>query len=929
MINMRFSSPVSKDLFGRSGKVRGSESPLARKADNVELIRSISQAGWQSKPAKPPQLPMVPLTEAIVLEDLQPLPVESHGTINGLGIQMGNSVEVEATGGVTAREKEGTVVVTSTVHVQTECSTMSSTGVDIPGRTSSKKLRPRISVSIPPSRPLSFRRVRRGSSHHYEKETALSQSISPASNPSGRSLGSNPQFRLEVISPLSAEIPRPERPYIPTSKSVPEVRLTPDHDEKEPSSASSTGKIDDDASSCYSARSSMSSFHMEQVQERKASPVPSEPVEFTIMSPTDAGVFDDVSPFPKSPGLKRSNLTLSLLKNKPLPPEPMVEVAPLLIGGRPCSRTTSMNGSHVQSASELLQPVSPISPIPFSSRLSIYSPVDLDTIDEAFRRSNPSFFQPEKVKTPEQSPTFDEVADAIEIQLSTVTETPPVSWDEVCLPVPLRTSRDLEQKMPSRPPPPPPMSPTPTRNDIEVTKRRIPRKAFKHVSRQIKEAAFTSPAEAMSATPPLGKKTSSVCRKAEPVLEAVLESPESAHEAKLESVEMERDESKISSPASSSGDSEESIFTEISARETERSLSVDLHESAPKEERRDSPIQGEQAEESALQEEPKLDKEQPEELQLRRNPSQAPRPRSLDLLKAVDVPAIPSPIPSPEVQKTMDPSELDRIISANAAEKVILNIMNQLDTLADLFTCAHLNRGFYRIFKRNEMTLIKKTLFKMSPAAWELREICPPYEKGGEDSDAPFPEYTPTTYLQNYSGDMYAMVALKSLILQHCSSFLRPETLTALSGSDEVRSSRIDDAFWRVWTFCQIFGCGKNREDDIVGQMDWLKGGVLAYPQSTAPSMVFADDFGLNSVLFNPPTGFAKGNGKGLSTDELYDMTEIWTCLGVLLRGFHGMRDEARKYGILDRTGIKKGDVNAEDAMIGEQTPKPTRHSSH
>ena len=265
----------------------------------------------------------------------------------------------------------------------------------------------------------------------------------------------------------------------------------------------------------------------------------------------------------------------------------------------------------------------------------------------------------------------------------------------------------------------------------------------------------------------------------------------------------------------------------------------------------------------------------------------------------------------------MDQEELDRAVSADAAEKVILNIMGHLDTLGDLFTCAHLNRGFYSTFKRNEMRLIKETLFKMSPAAWELREMCPPYEQGQEDSDTPPPEYTPTTYLCNYSGDMYAMVALKSLILQHCSSFLRPETISALSGNDEVRSSRIDDAFWRVWSFCRIFGCGKNREDDIVGQMDWLKGGILAYQQSTQSSMMFTDDFGLNSVLFNPPDGFAKGNGKGLSTDELYNMTEVWTCLDVLLHGFHGMRDEARQFGIFDNTGVKKGDVNAEGAMIG------------
>jgi hypothetical protein len=906
--NMRFTSPVSKDMFSRGGKVKGSESPLSRKADNVELIRSISQAGWQSKPLKPPQLPMMSVMEAIVLEPspstetVRKIPPLSVEAVKGLGIQMGNSVEVQANGvrekegGLAAHEKEGTVIVTQTVRVQSE-STDTTPAMEIPDRNASRKLRPRISVTIPENRALSFRRVRRGSSQHYEKEDDTSGSVSPGSNPASQSMEHSPNFKLEVVSPVSVEMPKPHRPSLPNSLGVPGTRLVTDPDEKEPSSASSMGRIDDDASSCYSPRSSMSSFHADQLPERKPSPARTELVEFMIISPTDAGVFDDVSPFPKTPkskaqALRRSKLTLSILKNKPLPPEPVIEVAPLLVSGKPCSRTASINASHIRSHSDPCMSISPVSPIPFSTHLSM-SPMDLDTLDEAFRRSSPLFFEPRKVEAHEPSLTLDEAADALEVQLSALAETPSVSWD-VSPQDPLQISRGLMDMVPTRPPPLPPVSSASAATDPEKPRPRPKRKAINHAVSQIKPDDVTTTKASSAPTMTIGKRLSLsiAARKAKAALEAVPESiPESAS--------TDRKGSSISSSASSSTQSEESIFTKSSTQDTANS-------------ERSSPV--------ALQEAPAKEIEP----KLRRSPSRAPRPRSTDLLAASDMPIIPTPHSSPELQSAVDPEELNSAISADAAEKVILNIMVHLDTLGDLFTCAHLNRGFYRTFKRNELSLIKKTLFKMSPAAWELREICPPYENGADDCDAPLPEYTPSIYLRHFSRDMYAMVALKSLILHHCSSFLRAETVSALSGTDEIRSTHIDDAFWRVWAFCRIFGCGKNREEDIVGQIDWLKGGVLAYQQSTASSMTFTDDFGLNSVLFNPPTGFAKGNGKGLSTDELYDMTEIWNCLGVLLRGFHGMRSEARESGIFDNTGVKKGDINAEDTMLGKHlSPKP------
>lgn len=294
--------------------------------------------------------------------------------------------------------------------------------------------------------------------------------------------------------------------------------------------------------------------------------------------------------------------------------------------------------------------------------------------------------------------------------------------------------------------------------------------------------------------------------------------------------------------------------------------------------------------------------------------------RSIGSIAISEIPDIYASLPSPRsVQRqSMTPEEFERMISAEAAEQVLLRILENLDNLQDLFNTATVSRGFYRTFKRHELPLMKNALYGMSPAAWELREMSPPYSglHGAENSLNL--GYTPSLYLQHYMRDMYIMIALKSMILVHCQTFLRADTITALAGGETVRNSQIDDAFWRVWTFCRLFGFGTTREDDIVGQMDWLKGGPLAKQQKRNTSTVdMGVDVDMNSVTVNPSPGFAQGNSGGLGAEDLYDMTEIWTCLGVLVRGFQGKRKEAREYGIFDKADITAGNVEQEDALLG------------
>ncbi|KAH8695139.1 hypothetical protein BGW36DRAFT_299306 [Talaromyces proteolyticus] len=278
-------------------------------------------------------------------------------------------------------------------------------------------------------------------------------------------------------------------------------------------------------------------------------------------------------------------------------------------------------------------------------------------------------------------------------------------------------------------------------------------------------------------------------------------------------------------------------------------------------------------------------------------------------------PVVASPNPFENVNLPM-PSQMP--------EKVVISLMENVNNLEELFNYALLNKQFYRVFKANELSLIKNALFQMSPPAWELREMSPPWTEeleGLKDPDAPVPEYTPESYLRHYGRDMIRLAKLKSLILARCGTIVRPETIAGLAGSDEMRADEIDEAFWRIWTFCRIFGCGKNRESDVNGQMDWLNGGDLAERNKSGATVLMAEPFfSINNVLFDPPAGFGKGNGDGLTHGQLYDMIEIWLCLGVLLQVIHGESKEARIAGVFEGMDISPGDILKEDAMLEEWT---------
>jgi hypothetical protein len=55
-----------------------------------------------------------------------------------------------------------------------------------------------------------------------------------------------------------------------------------------------------------------------------------------------------------------------------------------------------------------------------------------------------------------------------------------------------------------------------------------------------------------------------------------------------------------------------------------------------------------------------------------------------------------------------------------------------------------------------------------------------------------------------------------------------------------------------------------------------------------------------------------------VSAEQLFDMMEMWNCLGVLLQGFQGRTAEARQFGVYDKTDIRGGDIDGEELMLGK-----------
>lgn len=633
--------------------------------------------------------------------------------------------------------------------------------------------------------------------------------------------------------------------------------------------AGSCSSSSPEGSSCYSRRSSATSLD-------SVSPGPTKKCADTIsvVSPADAGVFDDLASIRRSPSrplLKK--LSAAELRNKPLPLEPAIRLTPLSVRHKDPPKIRTSTSAGPQSG---------------RSRVSVAAE-DLENTLSGFRADSPT------------------------IPLHLLNE-------------PLQISRGRMEMIPSRPAPQPP-------TDMRQ-KRRVEAREDERVKKN--KGAFNFHLSGFS------RKCSHLHARSWSSPNMRSEAVSSATRVRGGSDCKER-KSKDDMAGLPSFLNPNQILEPLS-QSIERELRMQLPRLQVKETKTAcSPI---------LEIEPSTEKEAiqpPEEVeasQREKSPDQVIFKEkffvssskitvslSNNVSHQVDIAELPEMVyelDSGSPKSRRKPTISDYLptptlqMPGNLPDKVVVTFLRQVRSLDDLFRLAIISRQFYRVFKDHELELIKGAVFTMSPPAWELREMSPPWSTEWQilvDPDTPVPEYTPSLYLQRYAQDIYTLAQLKLLILTRCETFLRQDTIRGLTGKDDACAKEVDDALWRIWTFCRIFGSGKSREGDIVGQVDWLNGGAMAMSDlKHGATASVTEPFGIHDILFEPPTGFGHGNKGGLSNDQLYYMTEMWTCLGVLLQPIHGRCKEAREAGIFAGHQVTEHDHARAAAVLEEWT---------
>ncbi|KAG9852008.1 hypothetical protein KCU68_g3832, partial [Aureobasidium melanogenum] len=249
-------------------------------------------------------------------------------------------------------------------------------------------------------------------------------------------------------------------------------------------------------------------------------------------------------------------------------------------------------------------------------------------------------------------------------------------------------------------------------------------------------------------------------------------------------------------------------------------------------------------------------------------------------------------------------------------ETVCLRIMAYSASFEDLKSLSIVNKTARRCFEDNKLKLLKSVLFNVSPPAWELRELSPfPFGNFMPTDFLENTEISPSAYMSCVKHDRAIIQELKSVIATKCQSFIRPETISSLMTEG---SMRFEDALYRIWSFCKMFGCDRGRENDLKGQIDWLKGGILAHQKGCAATLSFGPEFEIDGILLNAPDHFAAGNGCGLSAEQLYDMSEMWECLHALIQPYQEVTSKAQSCGIFRHTNGGSTDPIVQGRVVEE-----------
>jgi hypothetical protein len=249
-------------------------------------------------------------------------------------------------------------------------------------------------------------------------------------------------------------------------------------------------------------------------------------------------------------------------------------------------------------------------------------------------------------------------------------------------------------------------------------------------------------------------------------------------------------------------------------------------------------------------------------------------------------------------------------------DAVCSKILSYSASFEDLEALSMVNKATRKCVESNKLQLLKSVLFNVSAPAWELRELSPfPFGNFMPTDFFEETEISPSAYVSCVTHDQAVVRELKAIIVNKCQSFVRPETISSLMSEG---CSRFEDAIYRIWSFCKMFGCDRGRENDLKGQIDWLKGGILAHQKGCAATLSFSPEFEMDGILLNAPEHFAAGNGSGLSAEQLYDMLEIWGCLYALMQPYQEETEKAHSCGIFRPIGEHVGNPTVQSRVIEE-----------
>lgn len=208
--------------------------------------------------------------------------------------------------------------------------------------------------------------------------------------------------------------------------------------------------------------------------------------------------------------------------------------------------------------------------------------------------------------------------------------------------------------------------------------------------------------------------------------------------------------------------------------------------------------------------------------------------------------------PSPPVTPKLNLKHISPFL--DSSDDILIHIFSHLDSLSAMESLSHAHPRFHTVLASNRLFILRGIINNISAPASGLVELLKPSET-----------HTAKSYFESYTFSLDVVHTIKALIQSRCRFFLASGKMDFFNDRAE---RAFDDALYNIWTFCTLF---RHRRESIERQMEWLR------------------KFG---------------------SMELFDILEIWQCLGVLLRPLADSPELARKYGIIQsRTPTNDSEV--------------------